>query len=131
MLTSSANDETGQFSCYKSGRFYLSLTLVVGGIDEFPGPVLGAMHLLGGFGMTVETALGHLGAGIERSRQLLKLRVIGRGGFGRRGAGGPSGQRQTCGQRQGAEKRSACVHNSSPGMTGRQPRPGRPDFKEQ
>lgn len=54
----------------------LAKPLLVIGIKELPGPVLGFMNLFGGFCMAFDTGTGYFRAGLEIHLQFLELGVV-------------------------------------------------------
>jgi len=56
----------------------LAEPLLVIGIKELPGPVLGFMNLFGGFCMAFDTGTGYFGTGLEIHLQFLELGVVSR-----------------------------------------------------
>ena len=50
--------------------------LLVLGVEEFPGPVLGFMDLLSCLGVTLDAGTGHIRAGFEIDLKLFEFSVI-------------------------------------------------------
>ena len=80
----------------------LAQALLGGRVEEFPGPVLALVHLLGGLGMAAQAGLGNLGTGFEVLLQRFEGTMIG-GRFRLRHACGRRGLHRACLDR-GAEQ---------------------------
>ena len=53
-----------------------AMPLLVLGIEELPGPVLGFMDLLSCLGVTLDTGTGHIRAGVEMDLKLFEFCMI-------------------------------------------------------